>query len=175
MNSLGVTTDEATRLASLGDFTAPASENVVAMDGIAVIVHPNIAVDALTIDQLEGIFGGQIKNWKDPLIAASNPGLALPDLSLVTVVRQDSSGTTYAVSKNLDAVSDAWRSRYGAANVISWPGNAMRAQGNEGVAGRIQHRKLMCPWLPTARGEPGGEGFRQCSIHRRVCRRVRGY
>lgn len=86
-----------------------------------------------------GIFLGQIQNWNDPLIAASNPGLTLPDLSLVTVVRQDSSGTTYAFTKNLDAVSDAWRSRFGAASFINWPGNAMRAPGNEGVAGRIQH------------------------------------
>lgn len=86
-----------------------------------------------------GIFLGQITNWSDPLIAESNPGVTLPDLSLVTVVRQDSSGTTYAFTKNLDAVSDAWRNRYGAANLISWPGNAMRAEGNEGVAGRIQH------------------------------------
>jgi phosphate transport system substrate-binding protein len=86
-----------------------------------------------------GIFLGQIHNWSDPLIAESNPGIALPDLSLVTVVRQDSSGTTYAFTKHLDATSDVWRKQYGAANLVNWPGNAMRAQGNEGVAGRIQH------------------------------------
>jgi phosphate transport system substrate-binding protein len=86
-----------------------------------------------------GIFLGQVHNWSDPLIAESNPGVTFPDLSLVTVVRQDSSGTTYAFTKHLDATSDGWRTRYGAANVVNWPGNAMRAQGNEGVAGRIQH------------------------------------
>jgi phosphate transport system substrate-binding protein len=85
------------------------------------------------------MFLGEIQNWNDPLIAESNPGLNFPDLSLVTVVRQDASGTTYAFTKHLDAVNDAWRSRYGAANLVNWPGNAMRAEGNEGVAGRIQH------------------------------------
>src|SRR5581483_5407399 len=85
------------------------------------------------------IFLGQIRNWNDPMIAESNPGAVLPDLSLVTVVRQDSSGTTYAFTKHLDAVSDVWRSRYGSANLVNWPGDAMRAQGNEGVASRIQH------------------------------------
>jgi phosphate transport system substrate-binding protein len=85
------------------------------------------------------IFLGQISNWNDPLIAASNPGRELPDLSLVTVVRQDASGTTYAFTKHLDATSDEWQSRYGAATLVNWPGNAMRAEGNEGVAGRIQH------------------------------------
>jgi phosphate transport system substrate-binding protein len=85
------------------------------------------------------IFLGQIHNWNDPLIAASNPGVSLPDLTLVTVVRHDASGTTYAFTKHLDAINDSWRNDYGAANLVNWPGNAMRAEGNEGVAGRIQH------------------------------------
>jgi phosphate transport system substrate-binding protein len=85
------------------------------------------------------IFLGRVSNWNDPIIAEANPGLAFPDLSLVTVVRQDASGTTYAFTKNLDAISDVWQSHYGAANIVNWPGNAMRAEGNEGVAGRILH------------------------------------
>lgn len=85
------------------------------------------------------IFLGQVSNWNDPMIAESNPGLQLPDLSIVTVVRQDASGTTFAFTKHLDAINDTWRNRFGAANVVNWPGNAMRAEGNEGVAGRIQH------------------------------------
>jgi phosphate transport system substrate-binding protein len=85
------------------------------------------------------IFLGEAVNWNDPLIAQSNPGVELPDLSIVTVVRRDASGTTFAFTKHLDAINDSWRNRYGAANVVDWPGNAMRAEGNEGVAGRIQH------------------------------------
>ena len=85
-----------------------------------------------------GIFLGEITNWKDKLIAESNPGVKLPDLTITTVVRQDGSGTTYAFTKHLDAISDKWRVRYGAATLVDWPGMAMRAPGNEGVAGRIQ-------------------------------------
>jgi phosphate transport system substrate-binding protein len=85
-----------------------------------------------------GIFLGEIKNWNDRLIAETNPGKKLPKLTLATVVRQDGSGTTYAFTKHLDAISDRWRSRYGPATLVNWPGNAMRATGNEGVAGRIQ-------------------------------------
>src|SRR5271157_2069965 len=85
-----------------------------------------------------GIFLGEIKNWNDPLIAAANPGVKLPRLTIVTVVRQDASGTTFAFTKHLDAISEKWRSQYGPATVINWPGNAMRAKGNEGVAGLIQ-------------------------------------
>jgi phosphate transport system substrate-binding protein len=85
-----------------------------------------------------GIFLGEITNWKDKLIAESNPGVKLPDFTITTVVRRDGSGTTYAFTKHLDAISDKWRARYGAETLVDWPGMAMRAPGNEGVAGRIQ-------------------------------------
>ena len=84
-----------------------------------------------------GIFLGEIKNWNDPAIARTNPGVKLPRLTIATVVRQDRSGTTFAFTNHLSAVSEKWRRRYGAATYVNWPGNAMRATGNEGVAGRI--------------------------------------
>jgi phosphate transport system substrate-binding protein len=85
-----------------------------------------------------GIFLGEITNWNDKLIAESNPGVKLPNLTITTVVRQDGSGTTYAFTKHLDSISDIWHARYGAETLVAWPGMAMRAPGNEGVAGRIQ-------------------------------------
>jgi len=85
-----------------------------------------------------GIFLGEITNWNDPLIAQSNPGVKLPKLTIVTVVRLDSSGTTFAFTRNLDAISERWRGQFTPANLINWPGNAMRAKGNEGVAGLIE-------------------------------------
>jgi phosphate transport system substrate-binding protein len=85
-----------------------------------------------------GIFLGEITTWNDPLIAQSNPGVKLPKLTIATVVRLDGSGTTYAFTRNLDAISDHWRGQFGPATLINWPGNAMRAKGNEGVAGLIE-------------------------------------
>jgi phosphate transport system substrate-binding protein len=85
-----------------------------------------------------GIFLGEIKSWNDRSIAAANPRANLTNLTIATVVRQDGSGTTYAFTKHLDAISETWRSRYGAATLVDWPGNAMRAKGNEGVAGLIE-------------------------------------
>ncbi|HAM50175.1 MAG TPA: phosphate ABC transporter substrate-binding protein PstS [Nitrospiraceae bacterium] len=85
------------------------------------------------------IFLGEIKNWNDPLIAKTNPGVKLPKLTINTVVRQDRSGTTYAFTKHLDAIDEKWHSRYGAEILVAWPDNAMRAKGNEGVAGLIKH------------------------------------
>ncbi len=86
-----------------------------------------------------GIFLGDVKLWNDPLIAKANPGVKLPKLTISMIVRQDGSGTTFAFTKHLDAISDKWRSQFGAATVINWPGNSMRAKGNEGVAGTIEH------------------------------------
>ena len=84
-----------------------------------------------------GIFLGEIKNWNDPAIARTNPGVKLPRLTIATVVRQDRSGTTFAFTNHLSEVSEKWQRHYGAATYVNWPGNAMRATGNEGVAGRI--------------------------------------
>ncbi len=51
---------------------------------------------------------------------------------------QSARKTTFAFTKHLDAISDAWRSRFSPATLINWPGNAMRARGNEGMAALIQ-------------------------------------
>lgn len=85
-----------------------------------------------------GVFLGEITNWDNPQIAQSNSGMKLPRLTIATVVRQDGSGTTFAFTRNLDAINEKWRSQFGPATLVNWPGNAMRAKGNEGVAGLIE-------------------------------------
>ena len=44
------------------------------------------------------IFTGVITNWDDPALAADNPGLHLPNQSIVPVVRSDGSGTSFELS-----------------------------------------------------------------------------
>jgi len=100
---------------------------------------PSLTTDLkLSRDAYAGIFMGQIKNWNDPRITKTNPGVKLPNLTITTIVRQDGSGTTFAFTKHLDAINSAWRSQFGPATLVNWPGNSMRASGNEGVAGRIK-------------------------------------
>jgi phosphate transport system substrate-binding protein len=43
------------------------------------------------------IFLNKITTWDDPRIVAANPDLALPHVTIALVVRQDSSGTTFAL------------------------------------------------------------------------------
>jgi phosphate binding protein len=47
----------------IGDLRAPATEQVIALDGIAVIVHSNNKVGSLDLDQLKAIFTGRMRDW----------------------------------------------------------------------------------------------------------------
>lgn len=85
MSSRRVKPEEVTALSSLGDMTSAASENVLGLDGVAVIVHPSNRITSLTKDQLARIFSGEMSNWKD----VQGPGGAI-----VVYRRTDSSGTT---------------------------------------------------------------------------------
>src|SRR5262245_4818652 len=93
----------------------------------------------LSREVLVDIFAGRIRSWSDARIGTINPGLSLPNRTIAVVARQDSSGTTFALTNHLSAISGAWRdSGPGAATLIDWQGRAMLARGNEGVAGRIK-------------------------------------
>ena len=119
----------------------PAGVMMVPMTAGSVALAYNLpGIDNLKLSRqaYAGIFLGQVKNWNDPLIQKTNPGVKLPKLTIVTAVRADSSGTTFAFTKHLDAISSQWRSQFGPATLVNWPGAAMRAKGNEGVAARIQ-------------------------------------
>jgi len=88
---------------------------------------------------LAGIFSGEIKDWDDPRILAANPGVAFPHRTIGLVARRDSSGTTFAFTNHLGAASGAWRDNGpGVGKLVRWPGGAMTARGNEGVAARIR-------------------------------------
>lgn len=85
-----------------------------------------------------GIFLGKIKRWDDIEILKTNPGLPLPPNHIQPVVRLDSSGTTYAFTSHLSAISKAWReSGPGTGKQVGWPGGALTGSGNEGVAQKI--------------------------------------
>jgi len=58
--------------------------HIIAMDGIAVIVHPSNPVQGLSTEQIKDIYTGKITNWKD---------LGGKDQKIVVVSRDSSSGT----------------------------------------------------------------------------------
>lgn len=75
---------------------AGAIENIVAIDGIAVVVDPANGTVGLTKDQLIGIYKGEIKNWSE--IGGEN-------LPIVVVGREAGSGTRGAFEEIL-AIED---------------------------------------------------------------------
>jgi len=60
---------------------------VVARDGIAPVVHPDVDVDEVTMDQVRQIFAGEITNWSE---------LGGSDQPIIVVAREEGSGTRAA-------------------------------------------------------------------------------
>ena len=65
MSSRPATTEEVERLrrAGAGDVTAPGGENVIGLDGLAVIVSTANPTGPLTTDAVGAMFGGQLADW----------------------------------------------------------------------------------------------------------------
>jgi len=68
------------------------TEHIIAYDGIAVVAHPSNPVTNLTKDQIQKIFKGEIKNWKE---VGGN------DAEILVVTREDGSGTRSAFEELL--------------------------------------------------------------------------
>ena len=60
------------------------NEIAVALDGIAVILHPSNPISALTKTQIKDIYTGKVSNWKE---------IGGPNAKIVAVSRDTSSGT----------------------------------------------------------------------------------
>jgi phosphate ABC transporter phosphate-binding protein len=87
---------------------------------------------------LAGIYSGSIKNWDDPAIKASNPGVTLPHKEIVVVHRSDGSGTTFVWTDYLSKIDPDWKQRVGASTTVSWP-VGLGAELNDGVAEMVRH------------------------------------
>lgn len=59
-------------------------ENIIAMDGIAVVVHPSNAIKNLSKDQIKAIYTGSISDWSK---------LGVKGGKIVVITRDSSSGT----------------------------------------------------------------------------------
>jgi phosphate transport system substrate-binding protein len=65
MASRRIRADEVAALATLGPMGSAASEHVIALDGIAVLVNPANPVDRLTKEQLAKIYDGETTRWAE--------------------------------------------------------------------------------------------------------------
>jgi phosphate ABC transporter phosphate-binding protein len=97
---------------------------------------------------IAGIFTNKITMWNDPKITADNPGLTLPAIRIIPVVRSDGSGATADFTQWMIATEGSYWTNYCAAVGRSpctqtsaypvQPGTAMVGQpGDLGVAGYV--------------------------------------
>ena len=99
-------------------------EIIIAYDVLAIIVNPGNKVSKLTREQLEGIFTGKIKNWKE---------VGGEDLRIVPYARETSSGTyeffKESVLKNKNHMS----------GMMSMPANGALLQSVKQTEGAIAY------------------------------------
>jgi phosphate transport system substrate-binding protein len=78
--------------ADLGDPTHVAQEHGFAVDGLLVIVHPDMPLAALTSAEISGLLSGRIANWKE---------LGGPDLAVKVYSRGEKSGTFATITDTI--------------------------------------------------------------------------
>ena len=106
----------------------------------AVTIAYNIELDKpLRLDgpAIADIFLGKIKKWNHPKLKALNPGVDLPDKSIVVAHRSDGSGTTAVFTDFLAKVSPEWKKNVGVGKALKWP-TGLGGKGNEGVAALVK-------------------------------------
>jgi len=91
-------------------------------------------------DVYPDMFLGKITRWNDPRIVAANPDLNLPDLPITIVRRSDASGTNFAFTKHLSAISPAFKEAVGFGTSVQWPTSdkIVAAPKNDGVTATIK-------------------------------------
>jgi phosphate transport system substrate-binding protein len=128
----------------------------------------------LSSSNLVSIYLGEISNWNDPKLKADNPKCNLSDLKITPVYRSDGSGSTWAFSNYLSAVSPAWKSKVGVSTSLNWPAG-VGARGSSGVAGVVSKtpgaltyvdvayalkNKLRFAWIKNRAGKFTSPGLR---------------
>ena len=89
----------------------------------------------LNADTIAGIFANKITKWNDSAITALNPGVSLPDISIATVHRSDSSGTTGAFTEYMSKTAPTtWT--LGSSKTPNWP-SGQGAKGSDGVTATV--------------------------------------
>lgn len=79
------------RALGVGTLTDPGLEHVLALDGLAVIVHPDNPLKSLSLKQIADIFGGTITDW----------GQVGPFSGPIHIFRRDAKSGTYDSFKSM--------------------------------------------------------------------------
>jgi phosphate transport system substrate-binding protein len=96
MSSRRIVPEEARalRAAGAGNMIDPSQENIVAVDSLVVIVHPNNPVESLTFDQLARIYAGEITNWAE---------VGGADVTIAVIAAGESTGSRRVFENSISA------------------------------------------------------------------------
>lgn len=75
MASRSIKDKEINLLSKFGDMKHISKEHIIAIDGLAIIVHPNNPVDSLDKEEIAKIFSGEITNWSQ--VGGKNESITL--------------------------------------------------------------------------------------------------
>ncbi len=134
---------------------------IAAFGTVLVYNLPNVEHLKLSTAAVCGIYSGKIKYWDNPTIEAANPGVKLPHLPILLVVRADKSGTTYtftsylvkACGDQLPFKEPSKKPNWGLPNVIAQKGNAgvaAEVQKKAGTLGYVEYTYAVKGDLKTA-------------------------
>lgn len=139
------------RTVHLGGTDAPLSAEALAQShlvqipmlvgGLVPVVNvPGVASNQLVLsgEVLADLMQAGITRWNDPRIAALNPGVPLPAIEVARIVRQEASGSTEVWSRYLAMSSSRFAAAVPVGQLPAWPGNPLRAKGNDGVAALLK-------------------------------------
>lgn len=135
--------DEERRMAIANDHTPV--EHIVGYDALAIYLHPDNPIDAITLEQLAGIYGefGTIEKWSD--LGVTVPGC--PSDEIVRVSRQNNSGTYVYFREAVLGDGDfklGSRDLHGSKDVVDLVQNTACSIGYSGLAYATERVKMPC-------------------------------
>ena len=114
---------------------------------------PGVSKLVLTREQIVGIYNGSVTKWNDPTFDKHNPGISLPNATIVPIARLDSSGSTEIFTRSLSSFSDAWATQYGVfSSPNGWNDSVVTrfAERTSGVADAIHRQEYLIGYLTPA-------------------------
>lgn len=101
---------------------------------------------------LAGIYDGKIANWNDGQIAKLNPGVKLPNHSIIPIHRSDGSGDTFIFTQYLAFSTPDWANSISYGTTVSWPAvsGELGAVGNPGMETALKDNPYSIAYIGTS-------------------------
>jgi len=98
---------------------------------------------------LAGIYEGKVTKWNDPEIARINPGVKLPDHTIVPIHRTDGSGDTFIFTQYLSDSDPQWGKTLAYGTTVNWPSvsGELGAEGNQGMVNTLKQTQYSVAYI----------------------------